>query len=436
MKTIFLNGLMPDRNQTLLTALCRHFRVIGFGLQRAIEAGLPAIAAETLIASEVLPTDEQEQQRFLARLRHDYVALSSLSGVNPSFGTGHEKMALPQMRQIFTMGHLFERVAETTSIDWVVSAADYDGLRRAVVLRARSLGIPTFCIEHGYLLAGLASQCFRPGEGMFLTYASTFVNLDNDLEVAAVGRSFRPDESGQSPNFLALGTPQDSSDEGMIGQDKARERLALKPYLFTVVILGDWIEARHPGSLFNEQIENVQGYRKLFECLGMLAGRQALQVIVKVHPACASPAIFPDHRRFLARLAEQAGCPPPLFINTDLGAALAAADVLIGQSPTSVFWDGINMGKPCIWFPGETFRNRLVSDAVLRDGNILLRDEIMHAVPTRQALIDLLQRYRDPNQVEELGARITALKQTWHLSRRSAADKSEAICDFLRQNPA
>jgi hypothetical protein len=237
----------------------------------------------------------------------------------------------------------------------------------------------------------------------------------------------------EPPEFLGLGTPQDTPLD--TGQDRgeARAALGLDRERFTIVFLGSWSEARTPADLFEGPVEAAETYRDLFRAFAGWDHRHEAQLLVKLHPSFRPSELFEETRRCLLGMAEATGCPAPRITVENLPEALAAADVLVGYGFTSVFSDGFLRGCPSIVVPIPHYVERLEHPGALLRGNVLLQNGIIRPAFTGEEVLSRVAELMEPAHLAEFREAVDAVKKKFKIRRLSVEEKSQRIREWIRR---
>jgi len=360
MKTLFLNGLMPERHGRFIRRLAEKYILTGTRLGEfqadpainTIDYGIDLPTPDSALAAAQV----QEQTRILAA---DIAADISVSPLGPptgwQLGTQEiEKNIRPRVVRLLLQEIHFRAFLAQHPVDMVISGADYSGQARIIARLARRLGLPTLDLEHGFFFNSFAPDYRRPKGHMPTFFASEYVNLDNELEKKLVREelSLYPD---QGTTFLALGTPVETVAAHGVPRDEALAALGLDGQKTQVLLVGSWHEARSLQKLVTAQVNAINGFEDLFRSLARRPFHQRMQLVIKLHPADAHPEVIDGVHAGLLQMAECCGIDRPLIKTDMLPEVLSASDVVVAMGHSSVLYDAFLLGKPTVtFFPGLT----------------------------------------------------------------------------------
>ncbi len=442
MKTVFINGLMADRSMVLIRALCREFTVFGTGYQALNDD--PEITIHE--PSDIIGTfdfagNEEFTQRIVAQaeiLSSNLARDASVSPLGPPEGWSlgrqkHLQMILPRVAHLMHQVQVFRDFQAQQPIHMLISGADYSSHSRPLVLAARDLGVPTLDIEHGFFF-NLMFAAFKPDQGYIPTlFSSEFVNLDNPLEVSIM-TDHLDDYPTISPLLLGLGTPVDTVADKAPDQVSARKTLGLDAQRKQVLLLGSWIEARLAGSLLSGQFDTINLFTDLFAALARSGVGKEMDLMIKLHPADCKPQALPHVSACLKDLAGQAGLPAPTIYSDRLAEVLAASDVVLAISWTSVLWDAFLMGKPAVMFL-PNYLTESFKAGWRQEGNIPLMEGVMRAAADADEVWQMVEDCLQNGYQEKLATRCRQVREKYDLIDKSIEQKSRDITEWILDFP-
>jgi hypothetical protein len=356
MKTLFLNGLMPERHGQFIRFLGRRHRITGTRLESfRQETDLNLIP----FPQDLSQVDQQRARELQRRLVEDTASLAEHLAADANLATRApvaspdldpetvEKILRPRVAQVLLVEAAFEAFADREPLDMVISGSDYASHARGIALAARRRKIPTLDLEHGFFFNNLTPDYLREDGNLPIFFTSEFVNLDNDLEVELTRGKLAlfPD---QGNTFLGLGTPIHSVANPGLSRQEARTRLELDTDRTVVAIMGSWNEARSVQKLLSSQMETIAAFDAL---LGSLATRPScggIQLVIKLHPADARAEVLPHVAAGLQEMARSHGLPHPLIKADSLPEVISSADVILAMGDSSILFDAYQLGKPSV----------------------------------------------------------------------------------------
>ena len=438
MKTVFINGLMLDRSRALIRALCREFTVVGLGCQGLIED--PEITIHD--PSEFLgKMDFAGNQEFRSRVASQIKVLGeklardvSASPLGPPEGWSlspqqYSQMVVPRVAHLLQLGQIFRDFHAHQPVHMLISGSDYSSHSRPMVLAARDLGVPTMNIEHGYFFSLMFSK-YRPDQGRIpILFSSEYVNLDNPLEVSLISDHLQ-DFPTISPQLLDLGTPALTVADQAPSKESALESLGLETRRKQVLLLGSWVEARLAGSLISGQLDTIDLFTEIFAALARSDVRQQMDLMIKLHPADCLPQVFPHVSACLTDLALQAGLPAPTIYSARLAEVLAAADVVLTVSWTSVLWDAFLLDKPSVILL-PTYLAESYKPGWHLKGNIPLTEGVMRMACDADEAWSFIDQCLQPGYQQELATRCDQVRLKYRLNDKSVEQKSRDITQWI-----
>ncbi|MCH7678253.1 CDP-glycerol glycerophosphotransferase family protein [candidate division KSB1 bacterium] len=437
-KTIFAVGLFPDKNKNFLRNLCKRFRVIMLRGQCFDPGGkYSPEAVEDLLPEEDQQLKSQEFNWELYRcMKFTEQQLKILLG-----GSDQSQLTKEEYERLFRttstaslMAHVFKKLTERIKIDMVVSNADYSVFRRPIVLEAKKMGIPTLNIEHGFFATTIEPSALIDKNRMpSLIFFSDFVNLDNQIEKEIWEKYYKLSSAGRHIQFLTLGTPNDESYDRDIAKIDAIKFLGLKQKKFTIMVASTWIEARNAAAPITGQIEHVEYFNRTLECLRNLQQEQAIQVILKLHPAYSTKQVFKDAKLYLQRYAESIGLKVGLITCKHISKVIAASDLIISPHMSSILWEGVMAGIPGLLFPIPSFYFKTYRKDKLNESNILCRRGILRFVFNGQELMKEISYYLDSKNYTKFKRDVVKLCADKQISFEPVEEKSRRICDWIEK---
>lgn len=438
MKTIYLNGVMLDRCEVFVTQLARKFRVALPGWSAAgadpdLHLINPLAVLPPRTESEVHEHAQQvvDQTAVLAdSLAADLTALDV--GFEPDWrvpGDFIQENLVPRINELLTRESDFRRFHAQQPVDLVISGADYGSQARVVVLAARQLGVPTLNLEHGFFFSRFDSERVTEKSVLPTVFTSDYANLDNALEVAGFARD--ADRFGlTNSRFLSLGTPVETVCAACTSREEAVNSLGLDGQKKCVLLLGSWIEARAVDNLIAGQLETIAAYEDLLRSLAASGIGPEVELLIKLHPVEAHPAVLPGVKAALERIAVGLGLPVPHVHGARLAELLSAADVVVSLGFSSLMFDAFLLGKPSVVL-ALPFLAPSRRDDWRREMSAPLRAGVQTAVATGAEVWAEVQACFTPARQAELKAARAHLSRDFDLEFRSVATKSEAIIDWI-----
>ena len=447
MSLLFLNGLMPERHECFIRTLGRAhtlaatrlgrmagdptLRVVDYlddsrlraspllaGLPAQVEAGVCALAdslATDLRANPLAPRAEQ-----------------------PLTAAEIDDLVRPRVARLLMEELRFRLFAQEHRPAMVISGSDFSSHSRVVARTARSLGIPTLDIEHGFFFSRPAGDWCRVRGRMPLMFTSEYVNLDNALEVELLEHeqaSFLPGDPARRVTFLGLGTPVDTVARQSLPREQALAALGLDPARLQVLLGGSWIEARSVQKLLGAQVDVMDLYEDLFATLAASDLRHRMQLTIKLHPADERPDVLPGVTAALTALADRCGLACPLILHDRLAEAMGACDILLATSFSSVLYDAFLMGKPSlVVFP----RYLVFSDDEhwRTDSTLPLRAGVCEAATDGADAWRRVEAWLDPARRERFARDHEAFSRRYGLVDRPVQEKCDAIAAWIESRPA
>ncbi len=438
MKTVFINGLMPLRSRIFIRALCREFTVVGSGFEALAEDPEIQVIEPAAVIGEM---DYKQDPEFLQEIADQAEILAaclvrdaaaSPLGPPADWTLGRQKyleMVVPRVAFLLHRARVFRDFQARQPVHMLISGADYSSHSRPMVLAAKNLGVPTLDIEHGFFFTQMFAA-FKPDRGYLPTlFASDYVNLDNRMEVSIMSDHLG-DYPTISPTLLELGTPADTVADSAPEKQAARLTLGLDPQRKQVLLLGSWIEARLTGSLISGQLDTINLFREIFTSLAQSPAKDQLDLMVKLHPADCNSQVLPHVSACLKDLAESVGLPAPTIYSDRLGETLAAADVVLAVSWTSVLWDCFLLEKPAVMLLPD-YLTQTLKPGWREAGSIPLAAGVMLAAADAPEAWRLIQNCLDSDYQTQLSAKCLNLRQKYGFEGKSVEKISRDITQWV-----
>ena len=440
MKTIFINGLMPERSQVFLRHLARSFHIIGHGLgSLQNEPGLHI--SDPFSITRVFSS--QEAQELKARIDEEVIVLEQqlTADIRAVAHGPAENWTLPdgdirnslltRVSILLKQEQYFKALHAKQPIDMVISGADYGSHSRVTASTARQLGIPTLNLEHGFFFNQIRWVFSEVKGHMPMFFTSEFVNLDSMMEVELFEELLAnfPD---QGTTFLGLGTPVDTVAGQAISRDEACRQLGIDPQKTVVTLMGRWIEARSLNNLVRGQVDTINTFESLFATLAKSEFRHNVEVLIKLHPAEARPNVLPGIQACLENMADEYGLPAPRVFGDRLPEVLSAANLVASIGFSSVLYDAFQLGKPSIVLmppflipsPHPDWRSR---------GNIPLAAGVMEVADDAADLWRRAVDWLTPERLKKLDGDVEKLTNKYQLQHNTVEEKSRNIVQWLQE---
>ncbi len=438
MKTVFLNGLMPERHGHFMGRVAAEYTVAGTQLPDL--SGVPGrsvldfmeagdMAAEIVAAGIAGRLEEQTAQladRLARDIRH--------SPHSPPEGWTPAPQYVQEVLRGKVAGALVARLRfrefhRKHPVDLVISGSDYAAHARPIVLEARQLEIPTLNLEHGFFFTRTAPGFVRRRGWMPTFFASEFVNLDNALEAALLQGEL--DMFGyRGPRFLTLGTPIETVASPHITRQEAVRQLGLDGNRMQVLIMGSWHEARNLQKLLTSQLDTLRSYRSLLTELARRPNRDRMQLVIKLHPAEARPSVFPAVKAGLESLAARCGLEAPLILGDKLPQVLAACDVMVTMGFSSVQYDAYLLGKPSIAIFPPSIRKR-VPEGWFRAGTLPMEHGVCEVATDGPQAWGLAEAFLDEERRARFAEDARVFAERYGLEHRPLDAKCDALLEWM-----
>jgi hypothetical protein len=440
MKTIFVNGVMPDRCGVFLQFMAQRFKVASPVL--ANPAGrsdlhfinsLKAVGASS--GEELSARDEQvsrETTILTAQVKRDLAfALPGVDFDDPDQLEVIRQKVRPRVERVLDGVSHFRRFHALSPVSMVVSGSDYGSHSRGVVLAAKEMGIPTLNVEHGFFFTRFDWDLID-GPGVLPTlFTSDFANLDNELEVEIFSR-----EAAHFPHvetkFLSLGTPLGGSSARNLDPRESAAALGLEEGKKHVLILGTWIETRALNSVVRGQVDLIDTYEDLFRSLARSTALGEIDLVIKVHPADGHPEVFEGVKAGLQKMAAGFGLPRPLILADRLPEALSACDVAITLGFSSVLFDIFQLEKQAVVMIPD-FLVPSSRENWQTDLGVALRSKVLTVVENgSEAWAQVVSGFLPENKATFQLA-VDGLKKKYNLDDRTVVEKSAAIIRWMEE---
>jgi hypothetical protein len=426
-----MNTFFPDRHQTFIQHLHRHFGLI------VHETGPWSFSSGDVIDTTAVQQklgDITTMKEFKDEWNHYCQFIIETANRLPGISLDSEKdlpgleTAKRTMASALGSALVFSEVARKTKIDAVVTCTDYTRHARPIVYMAAQLGIPTVHVEHGLF----AIQPY-PAEGQkrsaMAPFASNFVILDNPLEVDIYTRR---DLQPSVKELLPLGTPLDNSTAGAsLNREQARTFFNISPDEHCITLALSWSEPHGPDAIFRRQADEVALVRKVFDSVQQSSLRNRMKIILKLHPAMKDFGQYPYVKNWFRQLALDCGMLSRTIITAEhLPETIAAADVVMAQTYSSVLWDSIlqntaaAIALPSLWTP-DTPDSAIPDSAVSAAG-------LLTYVRNETDLLGLIDANSTDSRRKEHGELTHAFFNRWDIRSETAAVKSERIVSWLK----
>ncbi|MFQ5652121.1 MAG: hypothetical protein ACE5IY_19500 [bacterium] len=435
--TLFLAGLFPDKNREILSQLCRHFRVImlrGHNIARG-RSPQPEIAEDLLGEQDQLQEHDEIFWQVHKLLQHTELELKRLFQNQKATPLTYEEYSSLYHISLSAryMAYIFNRVADRVKIDMVICNADYSASRRPIVVEAKRRGIPTLDLEHGFAAAGPGVSALRCQEKpTTLSFASDYVNLDNELEREYWQGYYQAAGLADRIKFVVNGTPNDVSYDDSIDPQTARQGLGLNPNMFTITLASTWVEAHRPSVLFEAQLDHAEYFKTVLACIAEVRRSCAIQLIIKMHPAFARNPVWTDAVNFLNQVARRLDTRIDLMTLADLSEIIAASDLLICPQASSLLWEFFLADTPGIVLPMPSFYFKAFDKEKLNDSNLLFKRACMQFVFSPDELKQAIRHYMDPQNYKAYQKRAQELRREKNIRALTVAQKCENICNWVR----
>lgn len=437
-RTIFAVGVYRSVNSCFLEKLAEHFRVVVMKSQYKIDDP----NCEISYAEELLPEDSQQVDIKTFTLEMHKLALHTNQQIQACLPGGANELSDKEFKKLFdiafpiySLSHFFQRFVEKIGVDLVLTNADCCPVRRTLIIQAKRLGIPTLNIEHGFNYSLLPDpEVFKHPVLPHPVFVADHVNLDNNIEIERWKSYFNfIGDDIATPRFTALGTPNNVSSDARISKRQARLSMSLAPDKYTVVIAGSWNEARDASMALTAMTNEISFYKNSFKVLRELQKESDLQVIVKLHPAYSNTQVYFGVEAFLKKVAMELDLNLVKICNDQLSETLAAADLLISPSDSSVIWEAFTISVPSIIYPMSSLFCDFFNFDQLNASNVLARNGWVAYVSSAEALKNAVSRYRDPETQTNLNKTAAVIRQKYKLENQSLDAKIKKLIHLINR---
>ncbi len=437
MKTIYINGLMPERSQILFKHLADNFHIIGNGLDALKSNPSLKVSNPFEITGAMMGEDHNRLQNDINRnvkvleesLQNDIQALGFQTAKIDS-----QNSLRPKVTQLLKQAAYFRLLHKKHPIDLVLSGADYGSHARSIVRAARDLGIVTMNLEHGFFFNQIRWEFSEVKGHMPMFFTSEFVNLDSPMEVELFEELLEnfPD---QGTKFLGLGTPVDTVAGNVGTRNESCLKLGIDPDKTVISMMGRWIEARSLNNLVRGQLNTINLFESLFAELAKNDFKNNLEFLIKLHPAEARPEVFANITSCLENMARKFNLTPPRIFGDQLPDVLNASDLVGGIGFSSVLFDAFQLGKPTlVWTP--PFLVPSPKPEWTQKGNIPLSANVMKVVQNSGDFWNEAEQWLQPEGKIQLAEDIKTLTKKYQLQYVSVEEKSQNIVQWIHEQLA
>ncbi|HYF03360.1 MAG TPA: hypothetical protein VEC36_08285 [Patescibacteria group bacterium] len=433
MKTIFVAGFFRDRDVTLLRTLCEYFRVLMFPdeywCQTVQSANLIFVEKPQITLSDkdftyemytYLAFVEETGKRILPQAAHHPVHKDEMLAMYETARTSVE------------LAEAFKQIATQEKIDMVIVSCDLTPERTPIVIEAKKLGIPTLDIEHGYSGAFLRHHTFIKGTQRIVPFISDFVNLDNILEQQLWQEYYAQTQRGGTMQFIVNGTPSDVSYDLSLTKERARLQLGLQQDALTICIAGTWHDMNNPLSPLRDLFEDVEAMLLVLRTIGEEFSNRKVQVVVKIHPAHATPDIAAEITEFLMAEAKNYGIHFLKIMSTNLNAVLSASDILISTAFSSVLWEGFMALLPAVlYISPNSWSGRNIQQDKVQQGNLLYEKDCIRFTTQAKEVAEALRFFSREENIRHFKSTAENIRRELHINEHTAVEKSRNICNWV-----
>ncbi|MBF0431553.1 MAG: hypothetical protein HQK83_09755 [Fibrobacteria bacterium] len=443
MKTVFVHGLFPTRNQVFFEYLCNNFNVYTF---RDIGFNSSATCkwryAEDILGNTInidASKFKKEMAKGLAFTKLQLLKFFSTSNSHTDYNeeiikTAHsvsdkdilDVLEIPCLT-FFKYAAIFNAFAAKIKIDMVIVSSDYDSFRRFIVIEARQLGIPTFNIEHGYSAPHPLSDAYRY---FIIDYLSDFVNFDSELDVEYCKNFLQYDKQKSRTKFLALGTPQDAEADISLTRDNAITLLGLNNKKKVITLTGTWEEARN-SNLIEAITSTIDHYKNVFQSLATFPGIDNIQIIVKLHPTFVESEVFETTKNCLDKLSYDTGLKIDLISAVNFKEILAATDVMVALGVSAILWDNFLVGNPGIVFPSQNQLKNFKDPDNFHTDSLLYQAGCIKMAGDKNKLLQYIQEYLSSDITMQINNARKVLKNKYNFRNQTVQEKSQNICNWI-----
>ena len=434
MKTIFFTGFFRERHQTFFQKLTQHFRVItykGSGFTHTPQT--PCQHLEDILAGhqqglslERYVVDIHQGLRFVED------ELAKLFD-NPQDTKLSESEILEFHRTSFNIhGDLtnFRKLLDLTPIDMVLTCTDVDSTkRRGLVVEARHRGIPTVNLEHGFM-ASQPNLCQQKKEkAVVLAQASEYGIVDNQVEYDVFYKA--KEKYHPQTTYFVKGTPVDTPQKDFSNREGSCNALGLDSSKRYITYLGTWWEARDPGHLIKACMADAAFIDDFLKQFAAHQKQHGTELIVKLHPTFSKQPYFNDTQNMWQTAAQKHGTHIAQFLVDKLDHVLAVTDTLVMHHSSSVLWEGVLNKIPSICYFSPYIQSRFEDPSQIKEGSVLYKRDLIRLVLKSEDIWPLVTDDTDPQKRQDFEKRVDELKAEYNLNSLTAADKSNAIIEWM-----
>ena len=433
--------LIPQMNRTFFHYLCKNFRVYAVkGLYddfAKLYGEEDLLNLEVKLVDDIVRMDEDRVGELISHRVNDY--LGYLEGkmpdvlgpqITPSLGRDDVSSAGRTAYGVLRGAMVFRELTNHVTIDLVIVNSDWIHTRRAIVLEAKRLGIPTLNIEHGHYSLQPEYDAFKRRPE--LRFVSDIVNLDNEIELSIIKEYYDRSGFGEDKTFVVNGTPNDLSHDRTITPMVAREKLKLKADSFVITVGASWLPMMAASFAFRRQIELVDTYRSILKVLKRLEETNRIEVIIKLHPKSSYTGSFSDEKKYLEVMAKDLGVSVALITDQDLPDVLAATDLLVCTGLSSVLWDAAAASIPGIRYLQPGYVRENFHQDLLQTKNPFFHADCAHYVFSENELLEKVEHYLDEKNYIAFQKRIEATRKKFKVEDQLVEEKCERICEWVK----
>lgn len=250
----------------------------------------------------------------------------------------------------------FIRFHQQTPLSAVVVVNDHLAPHRTLVAAAKTLGVPSFYIDHGFPLAGFLAASLKSKDAA-VTPAADVVCVDNELHKQVLLGYY--DSAELAPAMCVTGTPLDGLQVAPAASNTMKKKSCTN-----LIFCPSWYEANSIQEvMFGNLIEH-----RAFEHFCRLAARlqnnlpqQPFNIVVKLHPTLTKN-IGANTAPYYVKSANRHN----LKITVDDGPIarwLANADLLVCSRNSSAAWEAFMNSTPVITYLSDFYKRVLQEEA-------------------------------------------------------------------------
>lgn len=422
MKTIFVVGLFEDRHKTIFNYLCQNFNVI-------VKEPPPDKMGENNYSVINHYIDLKYESKKMHFACNELIMITQT--LFKQYWSENESEFLKsnitnQAKNLFFLKKKFSLLAKSIKIDLVFSSTDYLPEVKAIVLQARQLGIPTFCIEHSLSSIRFPMEAYREYQYHVREHVSDYINLENKFELDFF--PFLKNKNGKK--ILFLGTPLDCSpNQGeIISKIEARKKLKIKKNTFTVSIMGSWSAPLHLRAAYIEKLDEIECYENILSALKLTK----TQIVIKLHPAYDEPELLKNIKAFFRKLSNKLKISISLITCCNFPLILAASDLIITINDSSTGWEGLVLGKPVIIYLSRFLKDNLRDFHTVIDTNFLMKNKFVQIARDQETLLFLLNYFLHKNNYKNFQKKWYEFSFLHDIQNLSVIEKSENICKWIK----